>query len=388
MRINSGRAGMVLVAGLLAAGPAAAQDVEGALQRMQELLGEQGVSLDWENAEIEDDDATLTGVTATSEGEAAPIGDIEITDVAETENAFTIGEIAMPSYTAEEAGATLTVENLVLSDVSLPRETAEPQASELFLYERASLERLVVERDGAELFTLDNMTVEVSPPEDGAPLVFSGGAESFTADLAATDDEKAREVLTRLGYETVSGTMSVEGSWAPDSGRLTLGSLDFVVEDAGTLTLGFTINGYTPEFAEALRQISDEMASGSDQSSQGLAILGLMQQLELEGLEISFEDNSLTERVLAYAAEDQGTTPEAVADQTKAVLPFLMAQADAPELTQMVSEAASEFLDDPQSLTIEAAPAEPVPFATLLATGMTSLDALAERIGLTVTANE
>lgn len=367
-----------------------AQDVDAALARMKALMADQGVTLDWAEAEISGADATLTGVTVTSEGTAEPIGDIELTGIADAEDGYRVASIAMPTYTASEAGGTLTLTDLVMDEVFLPNEGVEVAGGEIFFYERAALGSATLETDGREVFSLANLNVEITPPEGDGELAFAGGADQFTADLSVAEDPKHTEVLTRLGYEQVAGSMAFAGSWAAGEGRLKLSQYDFVVDDAGTLGISFDVSGYTPEFIKALRETSERMAASSDaeQSRHGLAMLGLMQQLNLHGLEISFDDASLTTKVLEYAAEDQGISSADVVNQTKAVLPFMMAGINAPQLSQALTAALSQFLDDPQSLTIRAEPANPVPFSMLLAAGMASPDALIQQLNLSVTAND
>ncbi len=367
-----------------------AQDVDAALARMKALMAEQGVTLDWADAEVSGANATLTGVTVTSEGTAEPIGDIEVTGIADAENGYRVGSIEMPTYTATEAGGTLTLTDLVMDEVFLPNEGVDVGGAEIFFYERAALGAATLETDGREIFSLTNLNVEITPPEDDGELAFTGGADAFTADLSVSDDPKHTEVLTRLGYEQVSGSMAFAGSWAAGDGRLKLSQYDFVVDDAGTLGISFDLSGYTPEFVKALRETSERMAASSqaEQSRHGLAMLGLMQQLSLHGLEITYDDASLTANVLEFAAEEQEISAADVANQTKAVLPFMMAGINAPQLSQMVTAALSQFLDDPQSLTIRAAPAKPVPFSMLLAAGMASPDALVQQLNLSVTAND
>lgn len=369
---------------------ALAQDVDAALQRMKALMEDQGVTINWAGADVSGTDATLTGVTVTSEGTAEPIGDIELTGIADAENGYRVGSIAMPTYTATEAGGTLKLTDLVMDEVFLPNEGVDVAGADIFFYERAALGSATLETDGREVFSLANLNVEVTPPEGDGELAFTGGADTFTADLSVAEDPKQTEVLSRLGYEQVSGSMAFAGSWAAGDGRLKLSQYDFVVDDAGTLGITFDVSGYTPEFIKALRETSERMAASpeAEQSRHGLAMLGLMQQLNLHGLEISFDDASLTTKVLEYAAEDQGVSAADVANQTKAVLPFMMAQINAPQLSQMVTAALSQFLDDPQSLTIRAAPANPVPFSMLLAAGMASPDALVQQLNLSVTAND
>jgi hypothetical protein len=132
--------------------------------------------------------------------------------------------------------------------------------------------------------------------------------------------------------------------------------------------------------------MADEPA-GADNSAQGLAMLGLMQQLTFHGAKIRLDDDSLTGRVLDYFAEQQGMKAEDIANQAKAIIPFLTAQLNNPELSGQITAALNAFLDDPQSLEIKAAPAAPVPFALIAAGGMTAPLELPKTLGVSVSAN-
>lgn len=367
-----------------------AQDAEAALDRFKTLMSEQGVEIAWANADISGDDATLTGVTVSAEGGSQPIGDIIFTDISQVDDGYRVERISMPSYEATESGGTVTLTDVVMDAVFLPNEGVEVAGAELFFYERAVLGEARFEMDGREVFSLVNLRAEITPPEGDGEMAFTGGAERFSADLTAADNPEQQAVIERLGYEQISGSMDFAGSWAAGDGRLKLSQYDFIIEDAGTLGITVDISGYTPAFIKALRETTERMAANpeGDQSAQGLALLGLMQQINIHGMEIRFDDASLTNRVIDYAAEDQGATRADVVNQTKAVFPLILAQLNAPQLMQMASGAVSAFLDDPQSLTIRAAPSTPIPFAMVLAAGAASPDLLVQQLGLTVTAND
>ncbi|MCO6392717.1 hypothetical protein GTW25_16955 [Aliihoeflea aestuarii] len=367
-----------------------AQDADAALERFRALMSEQGIEMAWANADISGDDATITGVTVNAEGGPQPIGDITFTDISQVDDGYRVERISMPSYEATESGGTVTLTDVVMDAVFLPDEGVEVAGAEVFFYEYASLGAARFEMEGREVFSLTNLNARITPPEGDGELAFTGGAERFTADLTAADNPEQQAVIERLGYEQISGQMDFAGSWAAGDGRLKLSQYDFIIEDAGTLGITVDISGYTPAFIKALRETTERMAANpeGDQSAQGLALLGLMQQINIHGMEIRFDDASLTNRVIDYAAEDQGATRADVVNQTKAVFPLILAQLNAPQLMQMATGAVSAFLDDPQSLTIRAAPATPVPFAMVLAAGAASPDLLVQQLGLTVTAND
>jgi hypothetical protein len=52
-------------------------------------------------------------------------------------------------------------------------------------------------------------------------------------------------------------------------------------------------------------------------------MLGLMQQLTVNAAAVRFDDDSLTGKVLNYMAGQQGAQPADIANQAKAIVPFL-----------------------------------------------------------------
>ena len=170
-----------------------------------------------------------------------------------------------------------------------------------------------------------------------------------------------------------------------------LSQYDISVENAGTLGMTFDLGGYTPDFVKSIQEMQKKMAEqpeGGDNSAQGLAMLGLMQQLTFHAASIRLDDDSLTGKVLEYFAGQQGEKPRDMANQAKAIVPFMMAQLNNPELMQSATEAVTKYLDDPQTIEIKAAPASPVPFALVMAGAMSAPQDLTKTLGVSVTANE
>jgi hypothetical protein len=374
--------------GAVMMGGAFAQDVDGALDRLQALVAAQGATIAWSDARIAGDDVTLVGVTLGDADETLAIGDVELTGVSQIDRGYRIDEILLPSYFLSQDGSDVRIDNLSMTGVILPAEGETAAYGGFLFYETAQMARLAVNVSGSEVFTLDNLLVEATEPTDTDPLTFTGAADGFTIDFSTMENRQQVAVLEALGYAQMSGTFQMAGSWQPTDGRMTLSQYDLTVADAGTLGFTFDIGGYTTQFMDALRQASENMSEDGDNAAQGMAMLGLMQQLTLHGLEISFGDDGLTNKVLGYMADQQGVRPADVANQAKALLPFGLMQLNNQQLTQMVTSAVSSFLDDPQSLTISASPANPVPFALVMAGAMTAPQTLPDTIGLTVRAND
>lgn len=368
-----------------------AQTVDAALDRLKALVEEQGARIEWASADISGADAVLVDVRVGAADDMVPIGNVTLTGISQTDNGYLVDGIAMDRYFLDDgSGSSVTVEGVGMTGVILPNEDAVDGYGGFVFYDTADVGSVVVNTAGKEVFTLSDLHVEVTAPEDGNPMEFTGAAEGFTVDLSVIEDPQQQQVLQALGYEQIEGYFEMAGSWDPEDGLMSLSQYDMAVVDAGTLGFTFEIGGYTPDFIASLREIQKQMAANpdGDSSAQGLAMMGLMQQLTFHGADISFTDDSLTNKVLEFVAQMQGAKPSDIANQAKAVLPFALAQLNNAELTTQASQAVSAFLDDPQSIRIAAEPADAVPFALIMAGAMSDPMSLTRTLAVGVYANE
>jgi hypothetical protein len=372
-------------------GAAWAQNVDAALDRLKAMVEEQGTKIEWASADITGADAVLVDVTVGTAEQMVPIGNVTLSGISDTDTGYLVNSIAMDRYFVDDgAGSTVTVEGVEMTGVVIPNEGEEDAYGGFVFYETADVGAVNVTTMGKEVFTLADMHFEVTKPEGGNPMDFAGAAESFTIDLSVIEDPQQKQILQALGYEQLEGYMELAGSWQPEDGRMSLSQYDLAIVDAGTIGFTFDLGGYTPDFIASLRELQQQMAASpdGDNSAQGLAIMGLMQQLTFHGADISFSDDSLTNKVLEFVAQMQGMKASDIANQAKAVLPFALAQLNNPELTSQASQAVSAYLDNPQTLRIVAEPAEPVPFALIMAGAMSDPMSLTKTLAVGVYANE
>lgn len=373
--------------------PASAQSVEDAVERLKTYSADQGLRIDWDRLDVNGADATLVGARIGLDGEGfAPVGDIWLQNVSRDDKGYRIGKISLSDYylNDRDEGFTFSMRDLAMGDVLLPDEALRDNYGGFFFYETASVGALSLRLGDVDVFTMEDLHFEVTEPDNDQAMTFTGAAEAFTMDLSLMEDENQLAIVQALGYEQLEGFLEMEGSWNPADGRMALSQIDFTVNDAGTLGLSFDLGGYTPALISSLRELQKQIGDNpdGDNSAQGLAILGLLQQLSFHGAEIAFADDTLTGKVLEFVAKQQGMRPADVANQAKAVLPFVLAQLNNPELTAQAVQAVSAFLDNPESLRIAASPASPVPFALIVATAMSTPAELTKSLAVSVSAND
>lgn len=375
---------------MLPFGAANAADLQRLSESLKAAAAAQGMTVEWSGITGDDAEASLNDVVLRLEGVEDPlkIGTVTLSDISEEGDEFLIGQTQLPDYNVTEEGVTVSASGLSVTGLEVP---FAPTPESVLLYDSADLDTMSVTHGGKQVFQLTGLNFTLTKPETPSePLEFTGSTESFTADLSGVEDVQTRTVLDQLGLATLNGGFDLSGAWNLETGRLAVDRYDMRVENAGTLGITSDLSGYTPAFIKSLRETSEKMASAPEdqQSAQSLAMLGLMQQLSFNQAAVRFEDQGLTRKVLQMIASQQNTTPDALANQAKAIVPFALAQLNMPDFTASVSQAVNAFLDDPKNIEIKAAPAAGVPFAQIMATAMSTPQALIQQLGVTVTAND
>ncbi|ESX18149.1 hypothetical protein NKH34_31345 [Mesorhizobium sp. M1148] len=361
--------------------------------RLKAALAVQGVDITWTGVTGDNSSMVLQGVSVkpAAEKEALPIGDVKLEGVTEANGGFDVATITTSAFQHSKDGVTLNLTPFVIHDANIPAEGATGPLGSMMIYKSAELENLTVKVADKTAFSVDGLAVQITPPADGKAMEFSATTEKFNADLTLVDDAKSKEAIEALGYQNISGNIEIGGTWQPSDGKMDLSKYDISVENAGTLGMTFGLGGYTVDFVKSLQEMQKKMAAqpeGADNSAQGMALLGLLQQLSFNSASIRFDDDSLTGKVLEYVGKQQGMSGKDIANQAKAIVPFGMAQLNNPELTAEVTAAVSKYLDDPKSLEISAEPPAAVPFALIMAGAMSNPADLTKTLGVHVKANE
>jgi hypothetical protein len=362
--------------------------------RLKAVLAEQGAEINWTNLTENGSQIVLEGVTIGAAGkpEKAELGNVTLDNVTEENGGYKIGTVSLPDYSKTEDGVTLDVSGIAIDGLTVPAEGNTDVVSSLMMYDDAKLASMTVKKGDKQVFSLEDLHFELTPIADGKPMQFTGAAEKFSADLSDVEDPQSQAVINALGYQNINGSFQMAGSWQPTDGHIGLSQYDITVENAGTFGMTLDLGGYTPDFVKSIKDIQKQMASapeGSDNSAAGMQILGLMQQLTFGSASIRWDDDSLTGKVMNFLAQSQGQKPEDLANQVKAMVPFLMAQLNNADLTAQVTEAVGKYLDSPKSLEISAEPEKEVPFAVIMAGAMSgSPQDLVKTLAVSVSANE
>lgn len=382
---SSVAASMILLA--FSAAAHAEVNADAVLDGLKRQLALQGIELSADSASLSGGNVTLSGVTIGGGSDKdIKLDQLLLEGVEEAGNgAYVIGRMAAPAFTTENDGYTVAFEGAAIEGYYVASEDETDPVLKGGVYRQITIGGIAVAKGANPVFTLEGADATMSPYQAGGEMEYDFSVKDFTVDFSQIEDVKAREGMSELGYSTLTGRLTGDGSWNAGNGDLTMNQ-SFVIDDAATLNIDFALGGYTPEVIAGMQQLNSQMKDQPDEA-KGLAMLGLMQQLQIGGITIELQDDSATGRILDYAAKKQGTNRTNIVAQAKGALPFVLAQLQNPEFSASVSAAVASFLDNPGTLTIKAAPASPVPVAQIVGAAMAAPQTLISVLALNVTAN-
>ncbi|EAU42751.1 hypothetical protein FP2506_07916 [Fulvimarina pelagi HTCC2506] len=397
-RISAGLSAAAL-ASLLGTGTALSADADAFAERLKEALTTSGMSMTYSSASSEGDDVVLSGVSIGTGDEKTDVGELTFQNVAgSTEEGWTVERLPIEDIegtdqnettgkTATYAVREMSVENIRIVGTSPAEETpAILQASPLF-FDRASLGSVNVTVEGDDAFTLDNAIFANAIGDDGG---YTGNfeIENFTAFVPEESEDGSAETVRSLGYEQLSGSASGDMSWGLESGRLSLDGLSFDVEDAGQFDLSAGIGGYTQQLVKSIQEMNRQMEQ-NPQSGEGagMAMMGILAQLQIQGISIAFEDDSLTKRLIDYYAEQMNRSPQDVIDLAVQIVEANIAQIGDANFQGQVTDAVRTFLENPTSIRVASEPPQPIPVMQLVGAAMGAPQTIPNVLQLRVQSN-
>jgi hypothetical protein len=374
--------------------PAFAVDGTAFAERLKAIYAEQGGGgeIAYDSVDTTGEDVTLKGVKfKVPPATEFPLGDLTFGGVTEDAGSFKVAKVTVPDVSTTSDQSSVAMKGFVIENLIVPSEanTATP----FLLYDRAAVAEVSVGIAGKQAFTMKDYEILIDTAAPETKIAFTSVAKSLFFDVAGlTTDPKSLEAVKALGLGEIDAKLIMNGSWVAEKGSLDVSEFSFDVPNAGKINLTMAFDGYTKDFMKTLNEVSKAaQAAGTDeqaQTAQGLAILGLMQQLAYVSTKIRYDDAGLANRALDLTAKDQNTTRDALIAQGKAVMPLMLGQLQNPEFATAVSLAVGKFLDDPKSLEIDATPTAPVPGAMLMATGAGNPMELLKTLNVVVKANE
>jgi len=237
------------------------------------------------------------------------------------------------------------------------------------------LDATVSDGDG-NTFEIGRLFSAIDEMDGDLPTAVRFAIDDLKIEAANLDDE-AQKTLSDLGYETVTLSAEGQGRWDPEQETLEVKNLKLSAAEAGTFALDLRLGGVSRDVVTRL-----SATEGDPESA-----MGLVQGISVQNVSIRLDNSSLVERVLDMQAREAGMDRATLVQQLTSGLPMMVSILQNPAFQEKVVTAATSFLNDPVSLQVTVAPANPVPFAQIMGQAMMAPQTLPEVLGVDVVAN-
>jgi len=348
--------------------------------RLVETSKLMGVAFTYGSASAEGDTVTISDFTISIAGEddVEVPGDVVFTGVVETaEGGFTAERATIEDvdYTDEDEGITLNFVDIAAEGIALPAEVSVDTMLEtgFNLYDRISAGPLTVsDVEGNELFAIALMEVTIDEAAADGGVTSGFQVTGISADLSAIEEPEAQEAFATLGLEQFNASMSGEGTWWPETGEGTVSDVSFVVDDLGSISMDFAVEGYTEALYSELMKLNLKMAEMAEadiemDDEQMMAMSEAMMEplanVKLVSGALRYDDNSLFMKVLDLVGAEQGVDGETFKAGLQFMVPMALAEVENEAFKTMVTSAVNTFIADPQNFTISVEPEEPIAFS-------------------------
>ncbi|GGA40070.1 hypothetical protein [Pelagibacterium lentulum] len=364
---------------LFSAQSALALDADEFANRFSELGRIMGIGIEIGASHTDGDTVTLSDFTLSIPGEA-PVeieGDLVFSGVTETGDGGYFAQTAtIEDIDFADDDVAISLQNIMAQGISLPADISPDNAMLLSytMIERASAGPLVIsvlEDDAQDAFVIESIELWTDSAADMSALSSGFVLSGMTANLGLIPDAEAREVFEAFGVETLTSELRILGTWLPSEGVMELTEMSYDIADLGRIDITGVISGYTLELYRDMMKLNMKMAElGEDASMADLdafdnAMMEIVMNLRLDNAKIRYDDASLFMKVLDFIGKEQGIDGATFASGLKFMVPMVLTEVDNPPLVSMITSALNAFIDNPQSLEIEAAPVEPISFADL-----------------------
>lgn len=209
-------------------------------------------------------------------------------------------------------------------------------------------------------------------------VVVEGGTLTLSGLPSTKETDEARLFLSALGYDDeLEFDGSSRLSWDLESGELTLDSLNLRVKDMGEIYLGIGINGISESFI-------NNLFSSSSLESAGMKVLNL----SFAGFEIGGDDTELASRLIDFGEMAGEQSRADIITQITQVIRRRVEPQVGNEFADILVDAVTRYINDPQNFNISAFPPSPVNFAQIGITGATAPSWLPALLNVQIAVNE
>jgi hypothetical protein len=350
-----------------------AQKIADAFVAAAQARGEAKVTV--ETAKADGDNVTLTNVKMVAkQGGDVTIPVIVIESPLErTSGGFTAASISFDAGKVVDKETTISWDKGLFKDAVVPAPSEINSKAKITPFSNMEMSTInVVSTETPAPITIDSVSVALGDVIEGAPndgqLRVSG--VNIPGDVLKSD-EQTKDWVEKLGYDKLTFDVGIDGAYDNAKQSFTFRSISFDGKDVGKLNITGTFGGLPRDKLQDPDKLSELAATAT-----------------VDNAKIRFDNAGIVGRVIEMQAKAMGATSEQFVEQISGALPLLLSVVGNQGFQDRIATAATAFLKDPKSLTITAAPGNPVPIMQIFGAASTAPQTLPDVLAVDIQANQ
>lgn len=328
----------------------------------------------YESATEADGVVTITGFDVLDEpnGIYASVAEIVVVNPVERETGFVAETIRLSDGEISDEANIVRWDMVELTNVIVPplADLGADAGPEIPLT-AVEIERVFFDPPQANEVVIEGVTIQLGEVVEGVPYSIAVTIDGIEVPTDAADNSDPFAILREMGFEGLTMDLSVVGTYDSENDTLVADSIGINIRDFGNLQIAGVFSGLPLSLL---------------QEPGGIDLLLASAMVEL--VTIRFENDGAMEAFMRIQAEMMGIPAEDAAPALAVAFQILLGAFDNPQLAQQVGVAVGVFLRDPQSITIVAAPEEPVPLLAIIPLIVSDPNGLPTLLDVVVTAND
>jgi hypothetical protein len=339
------------------------------------------------SAEAQGDNVVLKGITVDIAGEDTlpkQLGELTLEGVTDADGGFKVARVAVPGSKIEDPQGIFEWSGLSINNVTISGPDVADPMRLYSLYESVDIGPMKATIGGVEVFRMAGGKATISPYAAGQSMVSTATFSDLVFSLATITDPNLKTFFDGAGYKELVTNVTLNGSWNPADGRMSITQYDFDIKDFGKLGFTFDVAGYTPELIKQLQGLTQ--AQSASDAEMGAKLMGIIQGVTINSVSMRFDDASITNKVLDHFSKQTGQPKEALVAQVKGMAPVLAMQAGDANFSMSLASAVSSYMDAPKNIEIKTG--APVPVTVIMGAAMANPMAIIQAFKLEAKANQ
>lgn len=367
-------------------------------EKLTAMFESSGLEISLGTTDVNGTEVSISDITVSSPLEANKFevpGTLIFSNVREnSDGSYSAGKAVADDIVFDTDEGGVSIENIVIEEIEISNAPQNDPLASARLYEKLSLGPVRFRDSKNEVATIGNVVFTNLANDALTEFKTTYEVNDIAADLSKIDSPEQQAQLQMFGLEQINARMYGRADWNLNTGELDVPESIIDIDNVGKVNITANIGGYDLAFLTELLALQRDAAKNTNDTPEAVLAANtelmnkLNKTLTLSEFSFRFDDASITDKILDFMAESQGSPREVMVVGLTAALPIMAAQFGLPaDLQTQLLTSVTAFLKAPQSIEIRATPTTPIPFADF-ETAPADPAVFAERLNVTITANK